>query len=145
MQVDLSDFEQGRFRLALDAKALESSVAANVRYEQPADTPFINATLKLTGLDLNQIQKLSSIPISGSISRIDVQLDGNLNRPRSFTGSIGAAANGVRYQDYEIDTANVALIIDKGKGKIEEFSVNAGPNKVRGRGNFTLPETPNEL
>ena len=145
LQVDLSGSEQGRFRLALDAKALESAIAANVTYEQPADTPFINATLKLTGLELSQIQKLSPIPISGSISRIDVQLDGNLNRPSSFSGSIGAAANSVRYQDYDIDSASVALIIDKGRGKIQQLSVNAGPNKLRASGNFTLSETPNEL
>jgi autotransporter translocation and assembly factor TamB len=145
LQVDLSGSEQGRFRLALDAKVLESAFAANVTYEQPANTPFLNATLKLTGLELNQIQKLSPIPISGSISRIDVHLDGNLNRPSSFSGSISVAANGVRYQDYDIDTANVALITDKGRGKIQELSVNAGPNKLRASGNFTLPETPNEL
>ena len=47
LQVDLSGSEQGRFRLDLDGKALESSVAANVRYEQPADTPFVNASLEL--------------------------------------------------------------------------------------------------
>ena len=145
LQVDLSGSEQGRFRLNLDGKALESSVAANVTYEQPADTPFVNASLELTGLELSQIQKLSPIPISGSISKIDVRLEGDLNRPRSFSGSIGVAANGLRYQDYGIDTASVALLIDKGKGEIQELSVNAGPNKLRVSGNFTLSETPNEL
>ena len=145
LQVDLSGSEQGMFRLALDGKALDSAVAANVTYKQPAEAPSINATLELTGLELGQIQKLSPIPISGSISRIDVQLDGNLNLPRSFSGSIGVAANDVRYQDYGIDNANLALIIDKGRGKIQELSVNAGPNKVRARGNFSLSETPNEL
>ncbi len=145
LQLDLSGSEQGIFRLALDAKALDSAVAANVTYKQPANTPSINATLELTGLELGQIQKLSPIPISGSIPRMNVQLNGNLNLPRSFSGSIDVAANGVRYQDYGIDNANVAVIIDKGRGKIQELSVNAGPNKVRARGNFTLSETPNDI
>ena len=141
LQLDLSGSEEGRFRLNLDAKALKSSVAANVTYDQPVDTPFINAKLELTGLELSEIQRLSPIPIAGTISRIDVKLDGNLNRPRSFSGSVGVAANGVRYQDYGIDTANVALIIDKGRGNLQEFSVNAGANKLRARGNFTLSES----
>jgi autotransporter translocation and assembly factor TamB len=145
LQLDLSGSEQGRFRLDLDAKALESSVAANVTYDQPADTPFINAKLELTGLELSEIQRLSRIPLAGSISRIDVQLDGNLNRPQSFSGSLSAATKGVRYQDYGIDTAKIALNIDKGRGNIEQLSVNAGANKLRVRGNFMLSESSNEL
>ena len=63
----------GKISPDLDGKALQSSVSANITYEQPADTPFVNASLELTGLELSQIQKLSPIPISGSISKIDVQ------------------------------------------------------------------------
>ena len=91
LQIDLSGSEQGQYRLTLDAKALGSSVAANVVYLQPAEEPSIEVTLNVIGLELAQIQKLSSIPISGSIPKIEVQLSGELDRPSSFSGSISAA------------------------------------------------------
>jgi autotransporter translocation and assembly factor TamB len=145
LEVDLSGSEQGRYRLALDARAMESPVVANVIYDQPADSPFLDATFKITGLELSRIQRLLPIPISGSVSRMELQLNGNLNRPKSFSGSIGVAANDLRYGEYSIDTANVAVRIDKGSGRIQELGVNAGPNRVRASGTFILPETPNEL
>ena len=145
LEIDLSGSEEGIFHLTLDGKALQSAVAANIKYEQPATTPSINLKLELAGLELSQLQKLAPIPISGSISKIDIQLDGNLNRPRSFSGSISLAAKSVRYQEYEIDTADLGLIIDQGIGKIQRVSVNAGSNKLRANGNFVLAETTNEL
>jgi autotransporter translocation and assembly factor TamB len=141
LQIDLSDSEQGKYRLTLDAKALGSSLAANATYLQPAEEPSMEVTLKIIDLELAQIQKLSPIPISGSIPKIEIQLSGAIDRPNSLSGSISAAGNSVRYQNYLIDAAAVSLAINDGKGEIRDLSVHSGPNRVRLTGNFLLPDT----
>jgi autotransporter translocation and assembly factor TamB len=145
LQVDLSGSEQGKYRVTLDAKALGSSVAANASYIQPAEEPSIDLTLNMIDLELAQIQKLWSIPISGSIPKIEVRLSGEINRPNSFTGSVSAAGNGIRYQDYVLNAAAVSLVVSNGKGEIRELSVNSGPNQVRLTGSFMLPDTLDDL
>ena len=67
---------------------------------QPAEEPSIDLTLNMIDLELAQIQKLWPIPISGSVPKIEVQLNGEIDRPNSFSGSISAAGNGIRYQEY---------------------------------------------
>ena len=145
LQIDLSSSEQGKYLLTLDAKVLGSSLAANASFVQPAEEPSIELTLNVLGLQLAQVQKLSSVPISGSIPKIDLHLSGALDRPSSFSGSISAVGSGIRYQDYVVDSAAVSLIVNNGKGEINELSINSGPNKVRVTGNFVLAETLDEL
>jgi autotransporter translocation and assembly factor TamB len=145
LQIDLSGSEQGKYNLALDAQALGSSVAATASYLQPAEEPSIAVTVNAMGLELGQIQKLWSIPISGSIPRIVAQVSGEIDRPSSFSGSISAGANGIRYQEYGVGAAAVSFVVHNGKGEIRDLSVISGPNQVRVTGNFTLPDTWNEL
>jgi autotransporter translocation and assembly factor TamB len=145
VQLDLSGSEQGEYHLTLDANAVGSSLAANVSYVQPAEKPHLEMRLNVIDLELAQIRKLSPIPISGSIPKIEVQLSGELDRPSSFSGSISTGATGLRYQDYVVGTASLLLGIHNGKGEIQDLSVNSGPNKIRLTGNFTLADTVNEL
>jgi autotransporter translocation and assembly factor TamB len=145
LQIDLSGSEQGRFLVSLDANALGSSIAANASYLQPGEKPSVDLTLDAIGLELGQVQKLTPLPISGSIPKIEVRLSGELDRPSSFSGSISAAANGVRYQNYVVDAARLSAVVDNGKGEIRELSVNSGANKVRATGTFRLADTLNEL
>ena len=145
LQIDLSGSEQGQYRMTLDAKALGSSLAANGSYIQPAAKPIVEVTLNVIDFDLAQFQKLSSIPISGSIPKIEVRLSGELDRPSSFSGSISTTVSALRYQDYVFGAAGLSLVIQNGKGEIQELSVNSGPNKVRVTGNFSLSDTLDEL
>ena len=62
LQIDLSGSEQGKYRMTLDGKALESSVAANASYMQPAEQPSIDVTVNVIGLELGQIQKAVDYP-----------------------------------------------------------------------------------
>ena len=145
LQIDVSGSEQGKYLLTLDGKAFGSSLAATASYLQPAEKASIDLALKLLGLDLGQIQKQWPIPVSGSIPKIEVQLSGEMDRPSSLSASISAVVNGFRYQHYVIDTAGASLVAHDGKGELVELSVNSGPNKVRVTGNFTLPDTWDEL
>jgi autotransporter translocation and assembly factor TamB len=145
LQIDVSDSEQGKYLLTLDGRALGSSVAASASYVQPAEHPSVDLTLNMIGLVLEPIRKQWSIPISGSIPKIEVQLNGQIDRPSSFSGSISAVANGLRYQNYTVDNAEVSLFAHHGRGELRELSINSGPNKVRLTGNFILPESLDEL
>jgi autotransporter translocation and assembly factor TamB len=145
LEIDVSGSEQGKYLLTLEGKALGSTLAANASYLQPAEQPSIDLTLNLLDLELGQIKKQWPLPISGSIPKIDIQLSGAVDRPSSFSGSISAVVNGLRYQNYLVDTVAVSLVAHDGKGELQELSVNSGPNKVRVTGNFILPDTWDEL
>jgi autotransporter translocation and assembly factor TamB len=145
LQIELSGSEQGVYHLTLDAKALGSSLAANATYVQPAEKPHADVTLNVIDLELAQIQKLSPIPISGSIPKIEVQLSGELDRPSSFRGSISAAGSGIKYQDYVIGAAGLSVVMDNGKGELQNLSIGSGPNKIDLTGSFALSDSLNEL
>jgi autotransporter translocation and assembly factor TamB len=145
LQIDLSGSEQGRFLLSLDAEVLGSSIAANASYLQPGEQPSVDLTLDVAGLELGQVKKLTAVPISGSIPKIEVRLNGEPDRPSSFSGSITAAARGVGFESYVFDTANLDVVVDNGKGEIRQLSVNAGANKLRATGTFHLADSLNAL
>ena len=145
LQIDLSGSEQGKYGLALDAHALGASIAANASYLQPADKPYVDATVSLLGLDLAQLQRLAPIPISGSVPKIEVHLHGELDNPASLSGSISADAKAVKYKNYLIDTVGLSIVVDHGKGEVRELSVDAGANQVRVAGGFTLASDAKEL
>ncbi len=145
LQIDLSGSEQGKYHLTLDGKLLGSPLAANASYIQPAEKPHLDLKLNVIDLKLAQIQKLSPIPISGVVPKIEIQLSGELDRPSSFSGSISAAANGIRYRDYIAEAALLSLVLTNGSGEIQELSLTSGPNKLRITGDFRLADTVSEL
>ncbi len=145
LQIDLSESEQGKYRMTLDAKALGASVAANAAYLQPGAEASIDLALNVMNLELREVQKQWPIPISGSIPKIEVQLSGEIDRPSSLSATISAAASGIRYQTYSIDAATFSLVASNGKGELRELSLNSGPNKVRVNGQFTLPDSLEDL
>jgi hypothetical protein len=145
VQIDLSGSEQGKYALKLDAGALGSSVTATVDYEQPESEQSFDLTLELLGLDLGQVKKLTSIPLSGSVPKIEARLSGQLAHSSSFSGSFAADAKAVQYDKYLLDSAGISLTLDHGRGSIENLAVDAGQNKLRAAGNFTLPDQLSEL
>jgi hypothetical protein len=145
LQIDLAGSDQGRYYLTLDGKALGSPLLAKVSYLQPADKAYIDATFNAIDLELVKVRERWPLPISGSIPKIELQFRGELDRPNSFSGSIFANANDLRYQDYVVGAAGLSLVLQNGKGEIQELSVTSGPNKVRVSGDFNLPETLDEL
>jgi autotransporter translocation and assembly factor TamB len=144
LQLDLSGAEQGTFRLGLDATALGSSVLVNASYEQPAQGQILDANLRISHLELPQLQRLAPVALTGRVPEINARLKGDISRPRSLSGQIRIVAEGVRYQNIGIDKGNVTLTMNEGRGTILE-SINAGPNKMRANATFTLSENLDSL
>jgi autotransporter translocation and assembly factor TamB len=145
VQIDLSGSEQGKYALKLDAGALGSSITATLDYEQPETEQSIDLTLKISGLDLGQVKKLTSIPLSGSVPKIEARLTGQLAHPSTLSGSFFVDAKSVQFDKYLFDSAGMSLVLDHGTGTIENLAVDAGQNKLRAAGNFNLPDQLSEL
>jgi hypothetical protein len=144
LQLDLSGAEQGTFRAGLDAKALGSAVLANVSYEQPARGQSLSANLKISHLELPQLERLAPVALTGTVPEITVWLKGDINHQRSLSGQVGIVAEGVHYRNIGIDKGNVTLTMTDGKGTILE-AINAGANKMRAKATFTLSENLDSL
>jgi autotransporter translocation and assembly factor TamB len=145
LQIDLSGSEQGKYAVRLEARTLGSSIAASASYFQPADKPSIEATVRVIGLELAPLQKLAAIPISGSVQNIEAHLNGELDHPTSLSGSLSADAKSIKYENYLIDNVGLSIVIDHGKGEIQEVSVDSGANQLRAAGNFTLANESKDL
>src|SRR6516225_8014458 len=141
LYLDLSGSEQGTFRLGLDGKALESSVLANASYEQPDQRRVLDASLKISGLELAELQRLVPVAgLTGTVREINIQRKGDINHLRRLSGQVAAAAEQVRYHNIDVDNANMVLTMNNGSGTILE-SVREGANRMRAYATFTLSDT----
>ena len=139
LQLDLSASEQGTFRIGVDAKALGSSVLANVSYEQPAQGRILDANLNIRHFELAELHRLAPVSLTGSVPELNLQLKGDIDRLRSLSGQVTVAAERVRYQNFDVDHAHAALTMKNGSGTIFE-SVRAGANEMHANATFTLSE-----
>jgi autotransporter translocation and assembly factor TamB len=144
LSLDLSQSEQGTFRLGLDAKALGSSVLANASYEQPDQGRVLDASLTISGLKLAELQRLIPVSLTGSVREINVQLKGDFSHLRSLSGRIAVAAEQVRYHNFGVDSANMVLTMHNGSGTIVE-SVREGSNRMHANATFTLSDSLDSL
>src|SRR6516162_5345071 len=139
LQLDLSASEQGTFRIGMDAKALGSSVLANVSYEQPPQGRILDANLNIRHFELAELHRLAPVSLTGSVPELSLQIKGDINRPRTLSGQVTVAAERVGYQNFGVDRAQAALTMQSGSGTISE-SVHAGANELRANATFTLSE-----
>ncbi|HEV3210485.1 MAG TPA: translocation/assembly module TamB domain-containing protein [Chthoniobacterales bacterium] len=144
LYLDLSRSEQGTFRLGLDAKALEASVLANASYEQPEQGGILDASLKISGLKLAELQRLVPVSLTGTVREINVELKGDVNHLRSLSGRVAVAAEQVRYHNIGVDNANMVLTMNNGSGTILE-SVREGSNRMHANATFTLSDSLDSL
>ena len=144
LQLDLSASERGTFRVSLDAKALGSSLLANVSYEQPPQGRILDANLNIRHFELAELRRLVPAALTGSIPDLNIELKGDIDRPRSLSGQVTVAAERVRHQNFGVDHAHATLMMKNGSGTISE-SVRAGPNEMHANATFTLSENMDSL
>jgi autotransporter translocation and assembly factor TamB len=144
LKMDLSASEQGTFRVGMNAKALGSSVIANVSYEQPPQGRILNANLNIRHFELAELHRLAPVALTGSVPELNVQLKGDIDHLRSLSGQVTVAAERVRYQNFGVDHAHAALTMENGSGTISE-SVAAGSNRMHANATFTLSENMDDL
>jgi autotransporter translocation and assembly factor TamB len=143
--VDLNGAEEGSFRVDLNAKALDAPVSANASVQQKGGTALLDSALSVSDLHLDQIKKFAVVPLTGTIPTISAQLRGDLKNLQTLDGQINVDTSKLSYQTYGIDRSKVAITIDKGRGQVKEISAHAGQNHLWINGDFSLPNSPNDL
>lgn len=143
--LDLNGAEEGSFRVDLNAKALDAPVSAKASLEQKSGATLLDSAVTVSDLHLDQIKKFAVVPVSGTIPAISVQLRGDLKNLQTLGGQINVDTSQLSYQTYGIDRAKVAITIDKGHGQVREISAHAGQNHLWINGDFSLPNSPNDL
>ena len=145
LQIDLSKAENRKISVHLDAAVLEAPVSATASYSQKGRTTALDAMARLSNLNLEKIQKIAPVPVSGTLRQGEIALNGDINRPNSISGQINVDASDLRYQSYRVEQAKVAVGIDQGQGTIQEVSVHSGRNRIWAGGNFQLAEKLEEI
>jgi hypothetical protein len=144
-RIDLSGSANGKYGLTLDAAALEAPISAEATFSQIGSAAQLDAKANISSLDLQNLQKLAPIPVTGTLTEAEIALTGDLNHPTSISGKINIGAHDIRYQTYALEQAKIMVGIDQGRGTIQEISVHSGVNRIWAGGNFQLAEKIEEL
>ena len=138
LSLDLSALESGTVGAALDAKMFDADLTAHASLTQQANAAS-SATIRLANLHLDKFQRLTSVPMSGTVPAIDFALTGDLQHPETWNGRVLFSANNFQYQTYRVDEASAAVTLTQGTGRIDPVFVRSGPNTISLTGNFRLP------
>jgi hypothetical protein len=145
LQIDLAQAEAGKFSLKLDAKALDAPVSAAVSVAQGDNSMALDASARLTNLNLENVNKIASVPIKGAVRQAAIKLSGDIDRPASISGEIDADVGDIHYQTYTIQEARLGINVDHGRGMMKEISIDSGLNRIRASGSFQLADKPEEI
>ena len=138
LSLDLAALESGTVGAVLDAKVFDADLTAHASLTQQANAAS-SASIRLANLQLDKLQRLTSIPMSGTVPGIDFALTGDLQHPETWNGRVLFSANNFQYQTYRVDEASATVTLTQGTGRIDPVFVRSGPNTTSLTGNFRLP------
>ncbi len=142
LNVDASHLAIGKLVASITGKALDAPLRIDASLDSQTTQNRLVGAVQIAGLNLEPLQKIVNLPVTGSIPVIDVSIDGDLDNPRSMAGRAIIIGDQIRYQAYQIDDLHLELRLTDGKGTIERCLLNAGANRVSLSGNFLLPAHP---
>ncbi len=135
--LDLSRLNEGQVGLALGASILDAPIEAQLGFRQGDTGSFLRA--RLTNLDLAKLGRLISLPLTGNVKDIDAAINGDLERPDSWSGTAQFSATPVTYLDYTVDSVGLSADLLRGAGTVRNLQASAGNNRLSVAGTFRLP------
>ena len=105
----------------------------------------LDTKVNLSGenVPLDVVNKYAALPehfIQGRLKNLQVNLNGRLGSPRSWTGAIAAHIEEFRQEKTAIDRAEIRVTAENGTGRLESADVFQGKNELHVRGTIELPK-----
>jgi autotransporter translocation and assembly factor TamB len=145
LNLDASHLAIGKLVASVTGKALDAPLRIDASLDSQTTENRLVGAVQIAHLNLEPLQKIGNLPVTGSIPVINISVDGDLNNPRSMAGRAVVSGSQIRYEAYQIDDLQFRLRLADGKGTIERCLLNAGANRVSLSGNFLLPVHPDAI
>ena len=84
-------------------------------------------------------------PPIAKLSALSLVFTGEPEKPRTWTGNLGAQVDSIALDKVKLDGASVALAIQNGKADLTAANVVAGKNSISITGDIALPESVNDF
>lgn len=139
LALDLSRSADGIFGADLNGTALDAPLELHAAINQGDLTEPSAVNLRLGRLDLNKLQPVVKLPLTGAVSGTEAQLTGDIAHPNTWSGLLRTRVENLKYQTYEAQAVGVDTEFHGGAGEINQISVRSGPNAVQVAGTYQLP------
>jgi autotransporter translocation and assembly factor TamB len=139
LTLDASHLSTGRFVGSVIGKTFNAPLRIDASLDSQATQNLLIGAVQIAHLNLEPLQKIANVPITGSIPIVDLSINGDLDHPSSLSGRAVIIGERIRYQEQQIDDFDVRISLTKGKGTVDRCLLNAGLNRVSLGGNFLLP------
>jgi hypothetical protein len=143
LNVDAHQLTLGKLTASVTGKTFDAPLRIDASLDSQTNETLIVGALQITGLNLQPLQQVVSLPVTGSIPVLNLSLKGDIERPRSLGGHLVITGEQIRYRDQQVDDFGLRIGLIEGKGTIDQCVLNAGSNRVSLAGNFLLPASSN--
>ena len=137
--VDASHLSTGKIVGSVAGKTFDAPLRIDASFDSEATQNRLVGTVQIAHLNLQPLQQIIKVPITGSIPILDLSINVDLDHPRSLNGRAVLVGEKIRYQEQQIDDFDLRINVTEGKGAIDRCLLNAGLNRVSLGGNFLLP------
>jgi autotransporter translocation and assembly factor TamB len=143
LSVDASRLSLGKLAGSVTGKTFDAPIRVDASLDSQTNENLVIGAVQITGLNLQPLQQVLSLPITGSIPMLNLTLKGDIEHPRSLDGHLVITGERIQYRDQQVGDFALRIGLIDGKGTIDQCVLNAGSNRVSVTGNFLLPTSTN--
>jgi autotransporter translocation and assembly factor TamB len=139
LTLDASHLALGKLVGSVTGKALDAPIRIDASLDSQATQNLLVGTAQIAHLNLQPLQQIANLPVTGTIPVLDLSINGDVDHPRSFSGRVALIGDRIRYQQQQIDEFDLRVSLTEGKGTIDQCLLSSGLNRISLGGNFLLP------
>lgn len=143
VNIDASQIGKGRLGVELKGKIGGGDVSTKTELSAKGKSYQANTQLHAQDISLGKLGKYlgqSTGKISGDVKKADIDLQGKLDTPSSWNGTINAELADVWEGKFNLDDVKLDLDAGDGKATIRQARIDQGNNHVQLRGSIELPK-----
>ena len=143
VNIDASQIGQGKLGLELKGKVGGGDISTKTEFSAKGKSYQTNTQLHAQDISLGKLSKYlgqSAGQIAGDVKNADIDLQGKLDTPSSWNGTIKADVANVGEGKFKLDDVKLDLQAENGKATIREARIDQGNNHVQLRGSIDLPK-----
>jgi autotransporter translocation and assembly factor TamB len=144
VNVDASAIGQGKlgveFKGVLGGGQVESKIDLSTKGSTYQTRTNVHAK-DISLAKLGQYLGKSPVEFSGDVKTAAIDLQGSLDRPLSWDGTINAEVRNLRQGNFGLDEVKLEMTAADGKATVQEARIDAGTNHIVLRGSIDLPAT----
>ncbi len=142
LTTDFSEIDSNRLNFDIRADFLGAALQANAALSQLDSSPDISASAEMDTLELTAVQEFlnSSLPVQGTIEKLTLAFQGNLQRPQAWSGNVALKGKNLVYQGSPSADLTIDGKIAEGRASIDISAPFEDESRLEAQVVATLPK-----